>query len=101
MSRYTGARSACADLDAIWGYVGIENRNPDAADWLLETLREKFALLASYPFIGEARPDLADLIPNVRSFSVGDYVIYYQPQPGGVRIGRVLHGARDVRTALG
>jgi toxin ParE1/3/4 len=100
MSRYTVAKSARADLDAIWAYIGIENHNPTAADRLLDMIQAKFAVLASQPLIGQQRPDLDDLIPNVRSFSADAYVIYYQPVPGGVRIGRVLHGARDVRSAL-
>jgi plasmid stabilization system protein ParE len=30
-----------------------------------------------------------------RSFSVGNYVIYFKPAVDGVRIARVLHGSRD------
>ena len=101
MTRYTVACRARRDLDEIWDHIGIENRQPAAADHLLDVIFEKFALLASHPMIGEQRPDLDDLIPGVRSFSAGNCVIYFQPTAAGVRIGRVLHGARDVRSALG
>jgi toxin ParE1/3/4 len=101
MSRYIVARRARVDLEDIWGYIAIENDRPNAADRLMDSFFEKFALLGSQPQIREQRPDLDDLIVGVRSFTVGNYVIYYQTVAGGVRIGRVLHGARDVRSALG
>lgn len=100
MSRYTIACRAQQDLDEIWDRIGIENHHPDAADRLLERFVETFSLLASNPLVGEQRADLDDLIPGVRSFSVGNYVIYFQPTAAGVRIGRVLHGARDVRSVM-
>jgi len=100
MSRFRLAPLARRDLDALWDYIGIEKDSPAAAFRLVETLYEKFELLAANPLMGQYREDLADLIKDIRSFSVGNYVIYYQPAPNGVRIGRVIHGARDVRTVL-
>lgn len=49
------------------------------------------------PFAGQYREDLADLLKDIRSFSVGRYVVYHQPIKDGIRIGRVIHGARYVR----
>jgi len=100
MSRFRLAPLARHDLDALWNYIGIEKDSPTAASRLLETLYDKFRLLAANPLMGQYREDLADLVKDIRSFSVGNYVIYYQPALDGVRIGRVIHGARDVRTAL-
>jgi toxin ParE1/3/4 len=100
MSRYLLSALARNDLDAIWDYIGIENDRPSAAHRLIEALVEKFEMLARQPLMGQAREDLADLVEDVRSFSVGNYVIYYQPVAEGVRIGRVLHGARDARAVL-
>jgi toxin ParE1/3/4 len=97
MSRFTLSRLARGDLEAIWDYIGIANDRPDAAHRLIERLYEAFRFLSSQPLSGEARKDLADLVPDIRSFSVSSYVIYYQPTAGGVRIGRVIHAARDVR----
>jgi toxin ParE1/3/4 len=34
--------------------------------------------------------------PGLRRFTVGNYVLYYEPIQGGVRLVRVLHGARDI-----
>ena len=100
MNRYTISPLARNDLDAIWDYIAIENDRPNAAHRLIERLFETFALLARQPLTGQFREDLADLVENMRSFSVGSYVIYYQPTRTGVRIGRVIHGARDVRAVL-
>jgi toxin ParE1/3/4 len=100
MSRYSISRKAQQDLDEIWDYIGNRNHNPDAADRLMETMLNHFKMFAKQPGIGELRTDLDDLITGVRSFTVGNYVIYFQPVPNGIRVGRVLHGARDVRPAL-
>ena len=97
MSRYSLAPLARDDLDVIWNYIGIENDSPEAAFHFLETLYEEFVLLARHPLIGQHREDLADLVKDIRSLPVGNFVIYYQPIRDGVRIGRVVHGARDVR----
>ena len=43
--------------------------------------------------IGEPREEVR---PHLRSFSVGNYVIYYQIVGNRVVIVRVLHGARDL-----
>jgi toxin ParE1/3/4 len=47
--------------------------------------------------MGRSRPELA---PNLRSFPVGQYVIFYLPLAKGVEIVRVLHGARDFESIL-
>jgi toxin ParE1/3/4 len=101
MSRYRLSPLARGDLDAIWDYIGVEHDRPAAAHRLVEALFERFAMLARHPLAGQARADLADVAKDVRSFSLGNYVIYYQPVSDGVRIARVLHGARDARAALG
>lgn len=100
MSRYLLSTLARNDLDAIWDYIGIENDRPLAAHRLIEALVHRFELLGREPLIGQAREDLADLVKDVRSFSVRSYVIYYQPVAEGVRIARVLHGARDARAVF-
>ena len=33
---------------------------------------------------------------SIRSFAVGNYIIFYEALPNGADIVRVLHGARDV-----
>jgi toxin ParE1/3/4 len=85
-------------LAGIYGYIA--NHNPPAAKKLNQLLRQRFAELSNNPLMGELRGDLEDLIPGVRSVSVGWYVIYFRPKLGGVEIARVLHGARDPRSVI-
>lgn len=37
-----------------------------------------------------------NLLPGVRAWAVGDYVIFYRVDPDAVQILRILHGARDL-----
>lgn len=37
-----------------------------------------------------------ELIPGVRSFAFGRYVVFYEPLPDGIDVVRVLHGSRDI-----
>ena len=44
--------------------------------------------------MGRARHEL---IVDLRSFIVRNYIIFYQPMADGIEVLRVLYGARDVR----
>jgi len=90
------ANQAEIDLVEIWLYVADDNM--EAADKLLETIDEKCQLLAERKLLGRERPDLD---PNLRSFPVGNYIIYYKLEPDGIIIARVLHGSRDQSAAFG
>ncbi len=50
-------------------------------------------MLARHPLMGEAVPQYR---PGLRRFTVGNYVLYYEPINGGVRLVRTLHGARKI-----
>jgi toxin ParE1/3/4 len=49
--------------------------------------------LAENPMAGRAREEL---LPGLRSFAAGRYLIFYTPMDDGITLDRVLHGARDV-----
>jgi toxin ParE1/3/4 len=93
MSRYRLTEQARQDLDEIWLYIAEDN--PNAADHFLDILYEKFVLVAGQPLLGRLRPELA---PNLRSFPVGNYIMFYRPAHDGIEVARVLHGARDIDT---
>jgi len=38
--------------------------------------------------------------PNIRSFLVGNYVVFYRPIQDSIEVARVLHGARDIDALL-
>jgi len=82
---------AIHDLNDILDYIARDK--PRAAVAFIEKLEEACRTLAQFPLIGASRQGL---IPGLRVFSVGNYIVYYRPQGETVRIERVLHGARDV-----
>ena len=89
-------RSAVSDLDEIWAYIAARS-GIDAAERVVESITERFALLCRNPGAGRNR---ADLLEGVRSFSVGSYRIYYQAESNAVRILYIRHAARDEGTIL-
>jgi toxin ParE1/3/4 len=92
MSKYRLAPSARSDLDQIWLYLA-QNGSPNVADRVIDSILASFRMLAKMPQAGRARPDID---PDVRSLSVGSYMIYYQKRErGGIVIARVLHAMRD------
>ena len=84
-------RTAQADEDLIDIWVYIAQDNVSAADRLLDSIEEKFFLLADQPRLGPRRPDIA---PELRYFPVGSYLILYREISTGIEIVRVVHGAR-------
>ncbi len=85
-------RSAEADLADIWRYIARDS--PQNASRLVRRIRTMCSTtLADNPYIGRARPELA---PGLRSFPVGNYIVFYRPIEDGVEVVRVVHGSRDI-----
>jgi toxin ParE1/3/4 len=82
---------ARADLLDIWNYVADDS--PAKADRLLDSINKQCQALARFPKMGRARNELG---ASLRSFPVGNYVIFYREVSKGIEINRVLHGARDI-----
>jgi toxin ParE1/3/4 len=79
------------DLDSIWDFIA--SGSVRAAEKLIDRIGEIFEMLVDNPLAGRERRELrADL----RSFPVGNYVIFYIPLPDGVEIIRVMHGRQDI-----
>lgn len=87
--------AARRDYAAIWDHVA--EHNPAAADRLLRAFDRELALLSKFPGAGPARPEIR---AGVRSFPVGEYLLFYRPVEGGIELLRVLHGKRDLRRAF-
>ncbi|HEX5083606.1 MAG TPA: type II toxin-antitoxin system RelE/ParE family toxin [Blastocatellia bacterium] len=84
MKTIRAAERAQDDLLEIWEYVAREN--PESAERLLQTFREKFELLLGHPLIGR---DRSEIFIGLCSFPAGRYVIFYQPMSHGTTIDRV------------
>ena len=75
MRRYSLTPAAENDLALIFDYTA--QRNPDAADRLMDAMIEAFDRLSDHPRLGHRRTDLTDL--PVRFWTVREYLIAEQP----------------------
>ena len=86
------SRSAETDLIEIWVYVAKDS--VDAADRLIAKIQRQCQVLADAPGAGRRRDDV---LPGIRSFPVGRYVLFYRQADDGIEVARVLSGYRDLR----
>jgi toxin ParE1/3/4 len=86
------------DLDEIWYYVAKNTSSVEIADRLVNSITDRFHLLAKYPQMGRARDDLRT---GLRSFPVGEYVLIYRIEQGDAVILRVLRGSRNIHVLFG
>jgi toxin ParE1/3/4 len=80
------------DYDDIWKYIATQG-GFTAADGLLESLEATALMLSNHPRAGTERPELGS---RLRSFPVGNYIIFYRPKRDGIELTRVLHGSRNL-----
>ena len=92
MPRIIRTPAAEADLWEIVVYIARDNE--DAAFHIVDRINERFEMLSQFPNAGPARPEL---LPELRSFPVGNYLILYKPIDDGIEVMRVVHGARNLR----
>ena len=91
MSRIERNRASVSDYEEIWRYIARDN--PASADHLITAFERQLSILAAMPGIGRMEPNRAT---DLRSFPVGNYLIFYRPIADGIALVRVLHGARDI-----
>lgn len=91
MAEVTLRPQALEDLAEIFAY--IYQGSPQHAESFAELVRTNLERLARRPRLGRLRPEL---MPDVRSLTVGHYVIFYLPRVRGIEVVRVLHGSRDI-----
>lgn len=95
MSPYELTQRAHCDLEEIEDYFARRSAKT-GREFLIRAL-EVFEMLATHPEAGRRRLELK---VAVRSFSIGQYVVYYRIAEGRVQILRVAHGARDAAALL-
>jgi len=87
---------AQADLAEIKQYIASDK--PLAAARLIRSIRNRIQeTIATFP---EAGQTCDELLPGLRRFPIGNYVIFYRVTDR-VEIARVLHGARDIDNLFG
>ncbi len=95
---YRLSRQADTDLKGIYRYTR-DHWGRAQAEQYTGQLQQCLTMLVVRPQAGRPRPDLRP--EGLRSFVQGSHVIFYQPQPSGILIVRILHGRQDVRRYLG
>ncbi len=80
-----------ADLDDLWLFIAQDD--PVNADRFIDRIADTCNLLGENPLMGRSRPELA---PDLRSFPVGNYLIFYNTLVDGIEIVRIISAARDV-----
>ncbi|MBR0960431.1 type II toxin-antitoxin system RelE/ParE family toxin [Bradyrhizobium japonicum] len=90
-NRFRKAPQADLDLDSIWEFIASDSTR--AAEKQIERIGEIFEMLLENPLAGRERRELR---VGLRSFAVGNYVIFYVPLPDGIEIIRVMHGRQDI-----
>jgi toxin ParE1/3/4 len=88
------APQAEGELDDIWYYTARESQSIEIADRMVDSLTDRFFLLATHPHAGRRRDE--DLRPGLRSFPVGEYVIIYRVDDEDVLILHIIRGSRDI-----
>jgi toxin ParE1/3/4 len=80
------------DLIEIWTYIAEDNER--AADKILDRIDDLLHMLKDNPEAGRSRPELA---PELRSFPVASYVLFYRPDENCVELVRVLSARLDIQ----
>jgi toxin ParE1/3/4 len=96
MSQLKFSRRSQRDLNEIWDHIAEDDRG--AAERFSAAVRQKCRILAENPRLGRARDELRK---ELRSFTVGKFLIFYPPLSDGVEVVRLLHGARDIESIFG
>jgi len=96
VKRFSFGRYVEADLLEIRDY--IRKDSPESARRVMVRFVEAFRLLASRPTLGYTREDL--LVPSLRFWPVGSYLVVYVAAKRPIEIVAVVHGARDVPSVI-
>lgn len=88
MSSYRFSSLAIAEIASY-----IFDLNPVGAENFLNSLGETCELLVRHPYIGRSRSEFGE---DIRSFPVGNYLIFYKPALRGIDVARVIYGGRDL-----
>jgi toxin ParE1/3/4 len=86
-----------ARLDLFRQFDWIDQRNPAAADRLLQRIQERLSLLQKNPQLG---PERLDLDPDARGLSIPPVMILYRVTGTHIEIVRVLHESRNITRRL-
>ncbi len=90
-------RSPQAEIDLEGILDDLNAKNPRVAERYAVDFAEKAKILAQFPEIGRARPEIA---PNLRSLVVYPYVNINRIEGDDVQMIRILHDKQELRRIL-
>lgn len=96
MSRIHFTAIAQADIAAIATFIA--EKNLPAAERFLDSVEPHCEKIADFPDMERSREEL---LPRLRSFPLGNYLIFYKVTDSGIEVLRVLHSARDIPSIFG
>ncbi len=96
MDRIIWSPTAVADLAEIYEYISRDSQNYAAE--LLEELMLAPRRFQKFPRIGRIVPEYE--IENLRELIIGSYRMVYELMPNTVQIIGIIHGRRDLKSAL-
>lgn len=91
-NRIVRSPRARIDLIEIWSFIADDSEVE--ADTFLDRIEHTLMMLRDNPLAGRARPELGR---ELRSFAVGNYVMFYRPLADGIDLVRALNGRKDIR----
>jgi toxin ParE1/3/4 len=92
MARLLFDPDAKSNLRQIIHHIGIEQMRPETARKVALKIHRECKRYARNPLIGQSRDDL---LQGIRLFTVRPYVVFDYALDDGIRVARVIHGARD------
>lgn len=96
MGRYRFTLQARQDLKEITRFIALDN--PDAARRFAALIKQQCKMLADFPEMGRLRDEFS---PSLRSFPVGNYLIFYRSSAGkSIEVIAVVNGYRDIEAFL-
>jgi plasmid stabilization system protein ParE len=93
MSGFALHPEALADLEEIWAFIADDSL--EAADRILDEIRQVMHSLVAFPRMGHMRADLSSR--PLRFHPVRDFLIAYAPDEKPLVVIAVLHGGRNPR----
>ncbi len=101
MARVLLSNAAAADLEEIGDYT-LEKFGLNQAVKIRKQFEETLSALADAPLTAPRREEYDPPGKTFRyRFALKRFVIVYEPADDGIRVARILHGARDLVRELG
>ena len=90
-------QTASSERDLLISWADNIERGVEAADAVIEFLKQKCQAIADMPGMGRRREEYR---PGLRSLPVGKHTIFYRIEDYGISVERVLNSASDIDAAF-